>query len=109
MVLTDVMREAESDHVIYFLLNSYINAARYGDAVKSLPGQIAALPLTSKDDVRSRFEILMYELDAASKRLDDEACVTIKGALSTFGIALFRLQALDGRRSRAPQREQRAA
>ena len=109
MVLTDVMREAQSDHVIYFLLSSYINAARHGGALKSLPEQVAALPLTSKDDVRSRFETLMYELDAASKRLDDEACVTIKGALSTFGIALFRLQALDGRRSRAPNLAQRAA
>jgi hypothetical protein len=109
MVITDVIREADSDHVIYFLLISYINAARYSDKVKSLPDRIAALPLAGKDDVRSRFELLMAELDAASKRLDDDACVTIKEALTTFGIALFRLQSLDHRRARSPDVEMQAA
>lgn len=98
MTITDVIRVAGSDHVIYFLLSSYVNTSRYGDRLKSLPEQVAALPLTSRDDVKSRFEILMRELDAASKRLDDQACDILKEALAIFGIALNRLQSLDGSR-----------
>ncbi|MCE9640076.1 MAG: hypothetical protein K8S22_08000 [Betaproteobacteria bacterium] len=98
MTITDVIREADTNHVIYFLLSSYVNASRCGDRLKSLPERVAALPLTSATDVKSRFEILILELDAASKRLDDQACIMLKDALTIFGTALNRLQSLDGRR-----------
>jgi hypothetical protein len=108
MIVTDVIREADTDHVIYFLLSSYINGARHCEKMQSLPEQIAELPLTSKVEVRLRFETLMFALDAASKRLDDKACVIIKEALIIFGTALSRLQSLDARRS-SPHLEQQAA
>lgn len=98
MTITDVIRDADSDHVIYFLLSAYVNANRCGDRLKSLPEPVAALPLSSTADVKSRFEVLIVELDAASKRLDDQACLMLKDALTIFGTALNRLQSLDGRR-----------
>lgn len=94
MMITDVLRKADTDHVIYFLLRSYINNVQYREHAKKLPAKVAALPLVSKADVRSRFEVLVLELDAASRRLDDRACVNIKEALVVFGIALHRLQSL---------------
>lgn len=44
--------------------------------------------------VRARFELLVLELDAASKRLDDTAIASIKQALHMYGTALGRLKAL---------------
>jgi hypothetical protein len=109
MVITDVIREAETEYVIYFLLMAYINAARNSDTPNSLPEQIAALPLTGKDDARLRFEALMLALDAASKRCDDYACIVLKDALSVFGTAVYRLQSLDGRRYWPLEIEKQAA
>jgi len=109
MVITDVIREAETEYVIYFLLSSYINAARHGDMLKSLPEPVAALPLTGKTDARLRFDRLLFELDAASKRLDDKACDSIKEALTVFGTALYRLTLLDGRPLHSPELEKQAA
>jgi hypothetical protein len=109
MMITDVMREADTEYVIYFLLSSYINSARNCERVISLPEHVAALPVTSAGDVRSRFDALMFELDAASKRLDDQACVNIKEALTIFGTALHRLQSLDSMRSGSLGGEKRHA
>jgi hypothetical protein len=101
MIVTDVIREADTEHVIYFLLSSYVGVARDCDRLRNLPEQIAALPVTGKDDVKSRFKTLLFELDAASKRLDDQACTSIKEALTIYGTALSRLERLDGSQSRS--------
>lgn len=102
MKIVDVIREADSDHVIYFLLSAYVNTSKYDERLPVLPDDIAVLPLISKEEVRSRFETLMFELNSASKRLDDNECVTIKEALIVFGTALSRLQSLDAKRSMPP-------
>ena len=109
MKVVDVIRETDSDCVIYFLLNSYIATSRDCDRLNNLPEQIAALPLTGKDDVRSRFEMLMFELDVASKRMQDNKCNNIKDALVVFSTALCRLQSIDSRRNRPREREQQQA
>ena len=93
-MFTDVIRTAESDHEIYFLLTSYAEAVRYECPVEPLPDPITRLPLRGPDDVRERFDQLVPELDAASKRLDDRAVALIKQALYAYGTALGRLKAL---------------
>lgn len=107
MMIADVIRKAESEEVVYLLLTSYIDAARSCDKLKKLPRQIATLPVHSKADVRSRFESLMLELDAASKRLDDDACVVVKEALLIFATAAYRLQMLGVGQSWPRYREQK--
>jgi hypothetical protein len=96
MMIADEIRNAESEEVIYLILVSYIDAARFRGNLKNLPKQMV-LPLKSKDDVRSRYEALMIALDAASKRLDNDTCITVKEALLIFATALYRLQLLDSR------------
>jgi hypothetical protein len=107
MKVADVIRESSSSHVIYFLLNSYVGVARDCEKLNCLPDKIGALPLTGKEDVRLRFEILMLELDAASKRRDDKKCVDVKEALAVFGTALYRLRSIDAKRSRSLDLETR--
>ncbi len=100
-MLTDVIRTAENEHEIYFLLTSYAQAIRYGPPVAPLPDAIARVPVRGLPDVRERFEQLVPELDAASKRLDDRAVALIKQALQTYGTALSRLQSLENERLKA--------
>lgn len=100
-MLTDVIRTAENEHEIYFLLTSYAQSMRYGRPVTPLPDAIVRVPVRGLPDVRERFDQLVPELDAASKRLDDKSVALIKQALQTYGTALGRLQWLENERLKA--------
>jgi chemotaxis family two-component system response regulator Rcp1 len=94
-MFTDVIRTAENEHEIYFLLTSYAEAVRYDRPVHPVPEPITRLPVRGPDDVRERFDQLVPELDVASKRLDDKRVALIKQALHTYGTALGRLKSLE--------------
>ncbi|MDB5809945.1 MAG: response regulator [Betaproteobacteria bacterium] len=102
-MFTDVIRTAENEHEICFLLTSYAEAVRYDRSIDPLPEPITRLPVRGLPDVRERFDQLMPELDAASKRLDNKAVALIKQALHTYGTALGRLQALEKERAEPAQ------
>ena len=91
MEITDVIRDANSEYVVFFLLTAYIEALRFGDR---LPARLTSLPLTGIHDVGTRCQGLVIELDSASRKLDDKACVLIKEALRVFGTAFHRLALL---------------
>lgn len=98
-MITDVMREAESEHEIYFLLTAYLEALRFSDKLNLLPAPLERLPITGMADVGKRFEQLFIELDSASKGLNNNACIVIKEALHIFSTAFNRLASLPGRNS----------
>jgi len=100
MMINDIIRESATEHEVYFLLTSYVEAVRFGDKLQCLSESMLNLPLTGMDDVSERFEKLIVELDAASRRLDDGTCVLIKEALQVFGAATSRLRRLDVERNR---------
>ena len=99
-MIADVIRNTNTEHEIYFLLTSYVEAVRFCDKLHCMSDHITRLPLTGMADVSTRFEKLMIELDAASKRLDDNSCVVIREAVHIFSSALNRLQMLDEQRYR---------
>jgi len=90
-VIVDAIRDANSEQDTYVLLTAYLEAMQRHEKRKMLPEYVTSLPMNGKDDVMARFEKLVAGLDAASKRLDDEACLVIKEALAVFGAALDRL------------------
>ena len=94
-MFTDVIRTADSEHEIYFLLTSYIEVVRDSRPPHPMPEHITRLPLNGVTDLRQRFEQLVPELDAASRRLDDKAVALIKQARHAFGTALDRLLLLE--------------
>ena len=96
-MIADDIRKADTAAMVYFLLTAYIDTALSSGKLGSVPESITQLPVRGVADVKSRFEALMLELDAASKRLDDQACITLKEALAICGVALNRLQSLDGK------------
>ncbi|HUO43772.1 MAG TPA: hypothetical protein VMT94_02525 [Burkholderiales bacterium] len=102
MMIADIIRKSETQSEIYFLLTSYLEALQFSGAGTGIPQPLLDLPLRGKTDMKARFEKLVIELDSASRRLDDEACLAIKEALHIFGAALNRLRTLDGRKQRLP-------
>ncbi len=95
-MFADIIRSANTEHEIYYLLTSYIETVRHSDKSHNrIPEQITRLPLNGIGDVRTRFTLLMLELDKASKSLDDNSCATIKEGMHALGVALNRLSALE--------------
>jgi hypothetical protein len=90
---SDVVREARSEQEVYFLLNSYIEAVRFGDPLNLVPEVAKKLPLSDQDYVREQYERLM-QLDKAPS--NDNAGAVIKEALPIFSAALERLESLSG-------------
>jgi hypothetical protein len=99
-MMIDVMRDATTEHEIYFLLTAYIEAVRFCDKLNCMPESITRLPLRGMADLRTRFGELIDQLDVASRRLDDRSCTVLREALHIFGTALQRLGALNQRRPR---------
>jgi hypothetical protein len=95
MQLVNTIRDAHTEQAIYYLLTSYIDAVRSCDKLRYMPDALSTLPLAGNGDLQTRFENLLGELDKASKRLDDQACVVIKEALAVFSAALNRLWSIE--------------
>jgi hypothetical protein len=96
-MITDVIREAKSEHEIYFLLTAYLEAIHFSDKLQPQPELADVLPIASIEKVRNRFEHFIYELDRASKELNHEACLVLKEGMLIFNTALNRLEALASR------------
>ena len=99
MDITDVIRDANSEYVIFFLLSAYIDALRFCNC---LPARLTSLPLTGIHDVGTRYQSLVAERDSASRKADDKVDVLIKEALHVFGTALHRLALLHAAADTAP-------
>ncbi len=97
-MITDVIREAKSEHEIYFLLTAYLEAVYFSDKLNPQSELADILPIASIEKVRSRFEHFIFELDRASKELNHEACLVLKEGMLIFNIALNRLETLASRK-----------
>jgi hypothetical protein len=102
MVIAAAIGEAETEYVVYFLLEAYLATANRRAALTTLPARITTLPLVGRHDAQSRAALLTDELDAATNRRDEAGCCAIQDALSVFSAALHRLDALESNRPCAP-------
>ena len=94
MVLTEAIRTAKTEHVVYFLLAAYVETLDYFDPLRSsLPESVKKLPIDGKADVVERLRALRavaYEHahgETRSRLLLDEAA-------DVFTSASQRLRAL---------------
>jgi hypothetical protein len=95
MLISDIVRDANTEHEIYFLITAYVESVRFVDKLGLLPEQMTKLPLTDVRDLQERFTRLMIELDTASKGLNDKTCTAIKETLQVFGAGIARLQFIE--------------
>jgi ADP-ribosylglycohydrolase len=98
MVIADAISEAETEYVVYFLLEAYLNTASRRAALKGVSDRIIMLPLTGRHDTKLRFALLTTELAEAAGRHEEEAGAAIKEAAMVFGAALQRLESLERKR-----------
>src|SRR5262245_39315434 len=95
MTINDVIREAKSEHEVYFLLTAYVEAVRYVDRMSSLPASVRDLPLNGVDDVKARFDGLRAELGQRRGKPDTRSLAIVKESADILGDALARLQFLE--------------
>lgn len=100
MTINDVIREAKSEHEVYFLLTAYVEAVRYVDRMSLLPASVRDLPLNGMDDVKARFDGLRAELGQSSGGTDTRSLAIVKESADILGDALARLQWLEGEKDR---------
>jgi hypothetical protein len=107
MTITDAIFVAGTKQEILGLLTCYLDALQRADNSNNLPEALSRLPLASTHDVHQRIRPLLAGLDAASKNLDDCACLIIKEGLAIFLAASHRLDSLEaGTQTAVPVRKQ---
>jgi len=97
--INEVIREATSEHEVYFLLTSYVEAVRQGDMLSCLPGEVRELPVQGVDDVRARIDGLKTELRQSLPR-NTRSRVIVEQTTDLFSEALNRLLWLEWERRR---------
>jgi len=95
MTINEVIREAKSEHEVYFLLTAYVEAVRYVDRMSLLPASVRDLPLNGMDDVKARFDGLRVELGQSNGGPDTRSLAIVKESADILGDALARLQWLE--------------
>jgi len=93
MLFVDVIRQADNEHEILFLLTAYVEAVRHFDPLHHLPGVVRELPFNSVEDVSARAESLGAILESP-EALDDKIRLVLAEALGTFAVARHRLEML---------------
>lgn len=95
MLINDAIREANTEHEIFFLLTAYVEALGYCDKLHLLPGEMRDLPLAGTADVKARVYGLNLRLQAMAPGSDISAGPAINEALELFSTALHRLASLE--------------
>ena len=98
MIITQTIRQSDSEVEIYALLTTYLEAIRLIPGPPGLSAHVTPLPIVGIDAVRAQLGALLIALEVVSRRMDDRSRVRIKEALYVFGATLEHLEALRRRR-----------
>lgn len=85
-MIAEALQRAATDHVVLFLLTSYIDARTYDDAHDRIPTEAKRLPIDGAADVGLRVEALQRSVDAART-----ADPLLSEALHVFSAAAHKL------------------
>jgi hypothetical protein len=94
MLIKDAIREANTEHEIFFLLTAYVEALGYCDKLNLLPWQMRDLPVAGADDVKARVYGLHLRLHGLTPDSDTAIRSAIHEALEILNTALRRLASL---------------
>jgi len=91
MMIADVISEAATEHEVYFLLTSYVEAVRHADLDQVLPHPLRGMPIRGVPDIESRLHWLTVELGRAAPATGAVNGELLREALSLFAAALSSL------------------
>jgi hypothetical protein len=90
-MITDAIKLAPSEHVVYFLLTAYVETLGYVD-LYGIPEDVKRLPISGKPDVSERLDIMRDVLDGPQSTTTVKA--VIEEAVDVFGAASEQLERL---------------
>jgi hypothetical protein len=79
LIITDAIKCADTEHVVYFLLTAYVETLDYYEPARSVvPPQVKRLPMVGKADVFERLRALRGALlngraESRARHIFDEA------------------------------------
>jgi hypothetical protein len=90
--ITEAIRTATTEHVVYFLLTAYVETLDYYDPPRSfVPEHVRRLPVTEFSDVSNRLRALRTAIEQYTR---SKIRPLIKEAVEVFTAALQRLRVL---------------
>jgi hypothetical protein len=106
VTITDALKQARTNHVVYFLLTAYVESLGWYDPPRSrLPARVMRLPVRGVADVIKRLNALRRVL---RRHVHDAPTIrsVLEEAVEIFGMASHRLKLLRsvGRASERPER-----
>ena len=92
MTITDAVKQANTEHVVYFLLTAYLEALGYTGRA-SVPPPVQHLPVVNTTDVHERLDVLREALDSPAPSRPDVRPM-IEEAADLFSAASEQLENL---------------
>jgi len=85
--ITNVMNHAPTDHIVYFLLTSYVHARACADRRGRIPNIVKRFPIAGVADIEQRAEVLRHLPDhgKAAHRLVSEVLDVFNAAAAKLG------------------------
>ena len=91
LMITDAIKLAPSEHVVYFLLTAYVETLGHID-LYGIPEDVKRLPISGKPDVSERLDIMRDVLHGPPSTTTVKA--VIEEAVDVFGAASEQLERL---------------
>jgi hypothetical protein len=88
MMLHDAIRNATSEHTVYFLLTAYLDTLQFS---RKLPEHLTVLPIADFQDLESRFEKLVAEFESELRLPDSHKFFVLMEAVGIFDLAAVRV------------------
>jgi hypothetical protein len=81
------MKRAPTDHIVYFLLTSYVHARACADRRGRIPNVVKRFPIAGVADIEQRVEVLRHLADhgKAAHRLVSEVLDVFNAAAAKLG------------------------
>ena len=92
MMITEALKTAQHEHIVYFLLTAYVETLGYADAY-GIPEKVKRLPIVGEKDVRERSRLIQETLSARVGR-EISSMPVIKEARDVFNTAGERLETI---------------
>ena len=88
MMLHDAIRNATSEHTVYFLLTAYLDTLQFS---RKLPEHLTVLPIADLPDLESRFAKLVAEYETELRLPDSHKFFVLVEAVGIFDLAAVRV------------------
>ena len=94
-MIDNAFKSAQNEHIVYFLLTSYLAACSSDDHASALPAQVKRFPIAGRSDVDQRLRALTDALSGAAVA-GARTSRLYKEAVNVFSAASERIATLQG-------------